>query len=247
MLGDNGKVIGITSAISSEGQYIGAAVPVRYLIDLYLKLKSNVNNVMNTSGSSNTDTLKENGKKKEDYTIITGGKINTIVAIPDDFDLDPYIMHTMNMTVQEFLNKYDEVRKTVVTDAPAITNKTIIAFNTSYCINCDVDNGVGTRVYCMFEKNQDPNNLDIPVTAILQFYKTSPHGTIVKLNASTRACLAVFSDDMFLLDKLIDFYGKNNCRSNDCYSGVITSEGYLITYSNSNGIDATISIYNVMR
>ena len=248
LVADNGKVIGIASAISSEGQYIGVAIPVQYLLELYSRLKSNAYNVMDSTGTNNSDILEENGKKKEDYTIITGGKINTIVAIPDDFDIDPFIMDTMSMTVQEFLNSYDEVRRTTVKDAPAIKKRTLkqySAWDNSYYIEPDTDAGIGTRLWCEVENDKDVNNLDRPLSFVQIIYDTLYHKTSVKANA--KACLAVFSKDASLLEKLLDFYAKNDCKNNDQSAGVVTSEGYLIMYFMNSMGDEYINIYDVAR
>ena len=245
LLGDNGKVIGITSAIASEGQYIGVAVPVQYLLELYSKMKSNVYDVMDSSGSDNSGILEKNGKKKEDPTIITGGKINTIVAVSDDFDVKPFIMDKMSITVQDFLNKYNEIRRTTVKNAPAITSRTIKEFDSwdrEYYINSEPDDGVGTRLVWKVEKDADINNLNVPLEFIVQFYRLRFYNTSLKEN--TKACLAVFSGDERLMDKMIDFYERNECRYNDEYVALLTSEGYLITYSGDN-LDASFRIYYV--
>ena len=245
LIGDNGKVIGVTSAISSEGQYIGVAVPVRYLIELYTKLKSNVYNVMDSSGANNSDTLKENGKKREDPTIITNGKMNTIVPISNDFDLDPFIMDKMNITVQEFLNKYEDIKRTTVKNAPSINSQAIeevSSWDREYRINLDPDAGVGTRLLWKVEKGSDTNNLNVPLEFIVQFYRVHYHNTSLKEN--TRACLAVFSDDEHLMDKMIDFYNKNECEYNSEYAGLLTSDGYLITYF-KNDLNEAFQIYYV--
>lgn len=245
LFGENGKVIGVTSSISNNGQYIGVAVPTRYLIDLYGKLKSNVYDVMNTNGTTNSGILEDKGKKKEDPTIITGGKINTIVAIPKDFDLDPFINDKMGITVQEFLNKYEAIRRTKVRNAPAIINPTIkqsSSWSRDCYIECEPDAGIGTRLLWKIEKGADANNLNVPLEFIVQFYRMTYYNTSLKEN--TRACLAVFSGDEHLVDKLIDFYEKNECSFNSEYAGLVTSDGYLILYFGDH-MDAEFLIYYV--
>ena len=199
---------------------------------------------MDLSGSSNSDTLEGFGKKKEDYTLITGGKINTIVAIPNDFDLSPYILDTMNITVQDFFDEYDEIRMTIVRDAPDITNRTIEKHWEDYYIYPDLDTGIGSIIWCLPLNEADLENYDIPVTCIQIIYKSLKHSTSKKANA--RACLAVFNSDTHLLDKLLDFYNQNDCENNGQRAGVITSEGYLIVYF-KDFLGEYINIYSVFN
>ena len=236
---DNGKVIGITTAISEEGQNIGIAIPVEYLQRLYLSWdKSFVDLDSSKLINGDRESVASEGYRKDDYTDITGGVVDRIVELPKYIE-DTVEHYSMRFTLPELLDEYEKIRKTVVKGAPEIKNPELKdgGYGNGCYMECDMDNGIGMRVSCAAESN---NTLDLPVNYIVILLKENT-------KANARACMYKFVKDIHLLDKLIDFYNNNDCYWNNSYAAILTSEGYLIEYY-GGGVTGSggIIIYNVV-
>ena len=241
LFNDRGKLIGITSAVSAGMQNIGFAVPIEYLQRLYRSWNKSYFD-LNTLAKRNENrwTVETEENKNEDYTKITGGVVNSIVAVPDNLWLD-IEYYNMNITLTEYLEAYEQARKTVVKGAPAIKNPTLKEDNGSwekyYYIDYDIDAGIGTKIFCIAENK---GTFEIPVETITISIKKN---TI----ACARACLYTFYRDVYLLDQLEEFYEKNNCEWNNQAAAILTSEGIYIEYSKGYMGDGGIVIRNVAK
>ena len=222
---DNGKVIGITSAISREGQNINIAVPVRYLKNLYDSWNKRDYRILDSNYNQNADSSAISyGVNKDKFAAITGGKIEAFVAIPLDADLYEYFYPMEYMTVAQFLVEYENVRINIINDAPAIKDRKLIMSSSllnQYFLQIDREIGVGSRIFCNVEGML---TLDVPINKIIIISEN-------ETNATARACIAVFADDPNLIDKMVKHYNDNDYFSKELYVSYLTKDGYLFLYT----------------
>ena len=240
LFADNGKVIGITSAGSSGEQVLNIAVPIHYVKELYDDWNKHDYKALDSEYYRNDDSSVITGvKNKTDFAEVTGGNIETFVAIPEETDLHDYFYPMEAMTVSEFLNEYDRTRKIAVKTAPAITDRSIIkpfVWSDEHCIRFDLSRGIGSTIYFIPGNN---GSLEVPIT-----------GIVIKCNNSTKAnakaCVSVFTGDPEFFDVISLIYEGNACEQKNLYAAYLTKEGYLFLYSGNDNGDRTLEIRYVV-
>ena len=240
LLAENGKVIGITSAGSSGEPVLNIAVPVHYIKSLYDNWNKRDYKALDSQYYRNDDSSAiTSGKDKSSFADVTGGKIETFVAIPEETDLSEYFYPMEKMTVSGFLNEYDKVRKTKVKNAPAITNRSYtkpFVWSEEYCISFDLSRGIGSNIYFITDNS---GSLDVPITRIAIKCDNNT-------KANVKACVAVFTGDPDFFDTISRIYEGNDCEPNNLYAAYLTKDGYLFLYSGNNSGDRALEIHYVV-
>lgn len=240
LFADNGKVIGITSAGTSGEPILNIAVPIHYLQSLYDNWNKRDYKALDSAYYRNVDSSAIiSGRAKADFANVTGGKIETFVAIPEDVDLNDYCYPMEKMTVSGFLNEYDKIRKTKVKNAPAIIDISYtkpFLWSDEYCIHFDLAKGIGSNIYFLPDNT---GSFDVPITRIA-----------IKCNNSTKAnakaCVAVFNEDPEFLETISRIYEGNDCELYNLYAAYLTKDGYLFLYSGNNSGDRALEIRYVV-
>lgn len=240
LFADNGKVIGITSAGTSGEPVRNIAVPVHYLQSLYNNWNKRDYKALDSGYYRNDDSSQiTGGKDKTDFANITGGMIETFVAIPEDMDLDGYFYPMEKMTVSNFLTEYDKVRKAKVKTAPAITDLSStkpFPWSDEYCIRYNLAKGIGSNIFYLPDNT---GSLDVPITRIAIKYENNT-------KANAKACVAVFTGDPDFLETISRIYEANDCEPNNLYAAYLMKNGYIFLYSGNNSGDRLLEIRYVV-
>ena len=144
-----------------------------------------------------------------------------------------------NMTISNFFDEYDRVRRNKVKNAPAINNRKLTRTNSwsnEYYIRFDVARETRLNIYCNIDGKI---SLDVPIDRITIMYNS-------KTKAIAQACVTIFSKDMNLPEKMTEYYKENSCETNDLYAAYLTKDGYLILYGENDNGSNNLKIYYVI-